>query len=68
MIENFGKGWSGPQEPPRPKSTRHKPYGLEGLSPLTKNERRYLHIGQTHIPTKTNPHTPNPSNPAQRFK
>ena len=69
MIENFGNGWTHKPPRPRPKSLRHKPYGLAGLPKLTRNQSRYI---RTHsagsLPSSTQGHTPNyTNNPRKPF-
>jgi hypothetical protein len=45
MYSNNGSGWlPRTPPPPRPKSLRHKPFGLKDLPQLSPNARRYIRM------------------------
>ena len=68
MFENRGSGWWPIKPyPSRPRKLR-VPYGIAGLSIMTKRERRYLKVNNTvGGGMHTSPYNPNPNNVPRKF-
>jgi hypothetical protein len=68
MFSNNGSGWHPCKPFESEKKDTQVPYGIEGLSHLTKRERKYLRMNKTPgQDIHTAIHTTNPNNVKRKF-